>query len=167
MAGSGMMDNWYSASFRDGSAQSMWHMFWEFHDFRVVSISYYGSKDIVDLVLEYDDGILAVLLRFAGDVSMGRLRRDYEADWISGATIHEFNGQIQWTCCEAYEFKPDDTFGNVTFARENGLIWAVLDENGDRVLIPDDILYQNIEVLNMKTFSYETEHHDYMAAPAH
>lgn len=134
------MGDWHSANFQDGSAEDLWRMFGGFHDFRVASIAYSASDDLADLTLEYDDGILAVLLRFGGNVSMNRPPSDYEVDWISKATIHEVRGQIQWTACEPYEISPDDAFQDVTFVRGDSLKWAVLDESGNRIPMPDSLI---------------------------
>lgn len=78
------MQNWYYIENTVKDAEDLLHMFWEFHDFRIQSLSHNPKENTVDLVLEYDSAGLRVKLRFVdvcnfnfGPMSYGSGLLDY------------------------------------------------------------------------------------------
>lgn len=82
------MQNWYYIENTAKDAENLLHMFWEFHDFHIQSLSHNPKENTVDLVLEYDSAGLRVKLRFVDvyDFNFGPM--SYDPDfWIMDAAL--------------------------------------------------------------------------------
>ncbi len=154
------MDNWYVVTPEKDNAKDLLHMFWSFHDFRITEVNYSAEKDSVDVVFEYDDRKLRVLLRFEGNVQMYVAPVDFEADWIIDATLFTIENQLQWIQCSDDETDLIKSEG-ITYFRGDTIRWAIIDGTGNRLPVPDDMLHQRWEVLNFETMEYEEEYHSF------
>ncbi|MCC8139797.1 MAG: hypothetical protein LIO67_05800 [Lachnospiraceae bacterium] len=162
------MDNWYSVSTYDNSADDFLHMFGGFHDFRIIEVNYCGSKDSVDVLLEYDDRSLRILLRFEGYVQFYIAPVDeYEAEWIWGVSLHRYKNQIRWINDEwrGIETEPIGSEKKITFFQGNTLIWAIVDKNGNPLPVTDDLLHPCWRTYNCETNQYDEEYHDFSVIP--
>lgn len=159
------MAEWYVVRSLDNSAEQFLHMFWEFHDFRIIKVNYEAEFDRVDVIFEYDDRELRLLLRFEGNVQMYVAPNDFEADWISGAAIFSKENQIRWMNCETDELEFVDGKYDITFFQADRILWSIIDKKYNHLPIPDDFLHQKWSVLNYKTMKYEDEFHDFTVVP--
>lgn len=151
------MQNWYYIENTAKDAENLLHMFWEFHDFHIQSLSHNPKENTVDLVLEYDSAGLRVKLRFVDvyDFNFGPM--SYDPDfWImdaalfitdSNAVIWALEGEIK---CEE-EISEHDTW-----VKSEKLHYAVIDENDNPKEIPAYILNRESRILNYKTHKYDT-----------
>ncbi len=159
------MDNWYVVRQHDDSIQNLLHMIWEFHDFRIIDVTYSAEKDTINVLFEYDDRTLRILLQFTGNVQMYIAPIDFEADWISGAALHIINGQYQWINCEQEELefiRPDE---KITYFQGDSMRWAIVDKDGNRLPVSEEMLHQTWRILNYETMEYEEEVHDFTVIP--
>ncbi len=161
------MDYYYVVSTKDNSADHLLHMFWRFHDFRITDVNYSAINDTVDVLFEYDDKQLYVLLQFQGHVHFYVECVDFEADWMLGATLHKCsNNQLRWIKYEIDESDYDKTFEKVTYFQGHTIKWAIVDKDGNTLPVPDDLLHQRIKYYNYETKQYEEEYHDFTVTPA-
>ncbi len=157
------MKNWYAASTDEELAEFL-EMFWEFHDFRIQCIVFSPRRDCVSLVLEYDSYIqdggyrLRLLLRFVEEVEcwLQSPWEDYYVDYIGGATLYKGNdGKITWLPCEPYECPDSLPSKGCRYIKARNLQWAVIDNDGKPVPIPEDLRLSTVEILNTETGLYE------------
>ena len=97
---------WYYARTEE-DLNSVYKMFWGFHDFQVQKIAYLPENEEINLYLEYDSYGIRLLLKFIENVSMNFVPNDdYEADWLSGAPIGlNAKKQVVWAADEDLEVK--------------------------------------------------------------
>lgn len=164
--GIGQMDNWYLVSTQNNSANELLHMFWEFHDFRIIDVNYSAATDSVKVLFEYDDRELRVLLCFIGNVEFFVAPVDFEADWIFGAALQVYNHQLRWVNCELDENESINSDKKITFFLGDYIKWAIVDKDGNNLEIPDYILHQRWRGYNRKTHQYEEECHEFTVTKA-
>lgn len=133
---------WYEVEKTKKSIDEFLDCNWGFHDFREANIAYVPGMDMVEIFLQYDSMKEGVLLRFAWIHDMHiNTQKDYDADWIYGSTLKILdNGAFIWLDEEG------DDINNLkdcaTWVEAEKLFWAVTDEAGNPVEMPEDRLNQ-------------------------
>ena len=147
-------NNWLQAE-TDEELNELLDMFWGFHDFKIEKVDYSSAPDRVDLLLEYDTHEFHVLLRFIGNISMNFIPvQDYAVDWLTGATLGKNeHGQIIWAGDE--DIATNDLPMDVLWIKGTSLRYALLDENGHPKRLPEDLVHQVFQCLNIDTGKYE------------
>ncbi|MCD7893519.1 MAG: hypothetical protein LUG60_07440 [Erysipelotrichaceae bacterium] len=156
------MDYYYVVSSKDNSADQLLHMLWGFRDFRITGVKYSAINNTIDVLFEYDNRQLYVLLQFQGHVHFYVECVDFEDDWVYDATLHEYkNNQLRWIKCEVDESEYNKTVEGVTYFQGNTIKWAIVNKDGNTLPVPDDLLHQRIIYYNYETKQYEEEYHDF------
>lgn len=147
--------NWYKVEPLQSDLKELEDMFWSFHDFRISDIHYIPQTDTLDILFEYDDHNLLVLLRFIGKICMNLLYSDdYETDWISGSTLYiDKNNQIVWVYDEIKD--ESEISADTMYIKSNRLHYAIVNRNGDALPIPESIIHQKYQRLNFSTGTWE------------
>ncbi len=160
------MDNWYIALAENNIAYDFLHMFWNFHDFRIVDVKYSGAKDLIEVLFEYDDKTLYILLRFEGNVQFYVAPVDFEADWIMCAALRSYDNQMQWINCEVNGNESIESFKGTTFFQGDSLKWAIVDRDRKSIPVSDEFLHQQWREYNYETKRYEEKSHDFTVTRA-
>ncbi len=148
--------NWYFISKEKDDCLELLRMFWDFHDFRVKEIFYRASLEQFDLLLEYDDRKLNVVLRFYDTVRMNLLPMDddYDNSWIcEGAIFIDEKGYFVWNDGDGTPNENGELRG--TWIKSAKFQYAVVDENGNTIEIPKRIVKQVWKEYNYSTGKYE------------
>lgn len=149
-------NNWYFISNTKDDCQELMKMFWEFHDFRVKEINYRAALEQLDLLLEYDDRELNVILRFSDTVRMKLLPTDddYDNNWIFDALLFiDKEGNFVWNDGNGIPADTETLIG--TWIQSAKLQYAVVDGNGNTIKIPDRIVKQVCKEYNYHTNKWE------------
>ncbi len=149
-------NNWYFISNTKDDCLELMKMFWKFHDFRVREIDYHANQEQLDLLLEYDDKELNVVLRFSDTVRMRLLPTDddYDNSWIfDGLLFIDEEGSFVWNDGNGI---PADT-GTLrgTWIQSVKLQYAVVDGKGNTIEIPDRIVKRVWKEYNYHTNKWE------------
>ncbi len=142
-------------------------MFWAFHDFRIIDIHYRADMDSIDVIFEYDNRELRILIRFEGNVQMyiAPFSNGFEGDWISGSALYVSDHQLKWMNCEIDELELLEGDEKITYFQGDKIRWALVDGEGNRIPIPDHLIHQFWRALNYETMEYEEETHDFTVIP--
>ena len=134
------MKSWYYARTED-EIETVYEMFWCFHDFRVQKKEYLLENEEIDLYLEYDSDGIRLLFMFLGNVSMNFVPTDdFGADWLFGATIGlNEKKQVVWVADENIDVKNLPSYP--LWIVGDRLRYAMIDENNTPFEIPDTILH--------------------------
>lgn len=157
-----MNENWYIVDSEDAAAK-MAEMFWEFHDFRIAEVKYVSKKEQIDLLLEYDSDNLRILLRFEKDIAMNFIPEETPGnDWLSEASLRIIDyDKIVWIAGDCGDINPFKEQINVFWIAGRRLIFAIVNENGKAIALPDDILHQQIQSFNYTTRRYDVIKRDF------
>lgn len=103
-------------------------LFWGFHDFRIYEVHYYPAKDRIDLILEYDNQELKVLLRLEGSVQLHYSWQDFECDWMFGASLRLVgNKRFQWINSDEFDNCPELPDG-LFWLMSDKINWTIVDD---------------------------------------
>ncbi len=138
------MGIWYEVERTKKGIENFLECNWEFHDFRVEKIMYVPGKDMVEIFLKYDTGREGVLLRFAWIKDMHiNTQCDFDAAWISGSSLLLLeNDVLIWMDEEFEETDMEECRRYATWVEAERLFWAVTDEEGNPVELPEDRVNQ-------------------------
>lgn len=149
-------NNWYFINNTNDDCLELTKMFWDFHDFRVKNIDYNAALEQLDLLLEYDDRELNVVLRFSDTVRMRLLPMDddYDNSWLSeGFLTIDKKGNFVWT--DGDDSPSDTAILRGTFIQSAKLQYAVVDGSGKTIEIPNRIVNQVWKEYNYHTNKWE------------
>lgn len=151
---------WYYARTEE-DLNSVYKMFWRFHYFRVQKIAYLPENEEIDLYLEYDSYDIGLLLKFIENVSMNFVPNDdYEADWLSGATIGlNAKKQIVWAADEDIDVKNLPSYP--LWIVGDKFKYALIDKSDNTIEIPNTILHQIHSIYDYEKKAYVDEKFDY------
>lgn len=150
-------NNWYFISNTKEDCLELLKMFWDFHDFRVKEIDYRAALGQLDLLLEYDDRELNVILRFSDTVRMGLLPidDDYDNSWLSeGMLFIDEKENFVWNDGDGMLSEVPTLRG--TWIQSSKLQYAVVDGSGNTIEIPDRIVKHVWKKYNFHTNKQET-----------
>lgn len=134
---------WYKVEKTEQGINDFMDCNWGFHDFRIEQIKYELGQDVVEIFLGYDTRKEGVVLQFCGIQGIHiRTNFDYEADWLTEATLLlRDNGTFLWVAAEDVNLTEMDHMP-CTWVECRQLNWAVTDGAGQPVEMPADRLNQ-------------------------